>query len=60
MELTIKEKALIRCRLDDNNEYECSDCEIKEKYVCDYGANYEELAKELLIKFDIKWNNENQ
>jgi hypothetical protein len=54
MELTIIDKALIRCRLDINNEYECSDCEIKKD--CDYGSNYNELAKELLTELDIKWN----
>ena len=54
MELTSEDKALIRCRLDSNiDNYTCSDCEIAEE--CDWGANYNSLTQELLIKLNIKW-----
>ena len=54
MELTIKDKALIRCRLDNNFDYDCTYCEIEKE--CDLGSNYTKLVKELLIKLDIKWS----
>jgi len=54
MELTVKDKALIRCRLDNNLECDCSKCEINEE--CDWGSKFDNLAKELLLKLDIKWS----
>ena len=58
MELTIKDKALIRCQLDSNNDnHGCFDCEISKE--CDWGANYNSLAQDLLIKLDIKWSDKN-
>jgi len=53
MELTTKDKALIRCRLDSNIKYACHNCEIHKE--CEWGANYNFLAEELLIKLNIKW-----
>jgi hypothetical protein len=52
--LTIKDKALIRCKLDRNYDYSCKDCEINKE--CNLGNNFINLAKELLIKLDIKWS----
>lgn len=56
MKLTIKDKALIRCRLDSNIDYACENCEIKEE--CDWGNHYNDLARELLDKLDIEWSDE--
>ena len=56
MELSIKDKTLIRCRLDRNIDYSCENCEIKEE--CNWGSNYILLAEELLDKLDIKWSDE--
>jgi len=53
MKLTIKDKALIRCRVDNNIEKDCSDCEIYKE--CDWGGNYNDLSNELLNKLGINW-----
>jgi hypothetical protein len=53
MELTIRDKAVIRCKLDNNFNYNCKDCEIENE--CNSGSCYMNLAKELLSKLDIKW-----
>jgi hypothetical protein len=53
MELTIRDKAVIRCKLDNNFNYNCKDCEIENE--CNSGSNYMDFAKELLARLDIKW-----